>query len=217
MKTLNKSLKKQQGIALFVGLIMLLILTLVAVTAMKMTMMELRMAKSDNLRLNALVTSEGPRKVAGDLLDNHVYHRGWPKSGEGSDYDTLSDIIPTELSLIKNSGTGFCTASSSNCIPKILYNEKGVDEDILDSCSLDIDMKYEFSSSEGGGTADIMVVLGLVTISPGNSAAMVSGYEGVGKALATSGAQMLFIVRSVAQFGQAKATTDTDYRIIVRN
>ena len=53
---------------------------------------------------------------------------------------------------------------------------------------------------------------------PGHSAAMVAGYEGTGKALAGSGAAMIFSMHSqgMGPIG-AVASTEADYRVLIRN
>ncbi|MFK5947929.1 MAG: PilX N-terminal domain-containing pilus assembly protein [Methylococcales bacterium] len=212
MNTLKISNKKQKGAALFVGLVILLIMTIVAVTAMQSTTMEVRMAKNDNLTLNAFETSEGPRPLAGEILDEHIYERGWEKDSTNNFIDFLPGL---QLKTLIGGTLTDCTPSTNaNCTPK-LYNNNDVDEDILDTNSLTKDMRYRFSS--GGGISEISIYQIAVKLASGNSAAMLSGYEGTGKSAAASGGRMYFDIRSVGQYGKARSTTDADYRIIINN
>ena len=74
----HRSLVRQRGVALFVGLVFLVVLSLVAITAMKGTLIEMRMGTSTARHEQAFETSETLRGVPVSLFDEHVFERGWP-------------------------------------------------------------------------------------------------------------------------------------------
>ena len=98
MTIVNTKMNKQQGMALFSGLVILLIMTIVAVSAMEVTTMEMRMAKNYNLLINAFETSDSPRALAGEILEEHVYQRGWLKNS--SDYIDFPDELQLSMTMI---------------------------------------------------------------------------------------------------------------------
>ena len=90
----------QRGIALFVGLIFLVVLSIVAVIAMRGTLVEMRMVTNSARHESAFEASEALRSLPVKLFDEHVYARGWPTSFKGDVPDsefTYSTDIPSDL------------------------------------------------------------------------------------------------------------------------
>ena len=214
MTYVKTSLKSQKGAALFVGLMLLLVMTLVAVTAMRSTNLEVRMARNDNQKMNAFETSEGPRPLSGDVLDDHIFDRGW----DGIKTPNGMKIIPSGSAITigaNDDGSTYCvnTSGTWSCTAETLYDIAPV---VLgDTKTLDKHMVYSFAS--GGGKTKLTLNKVAIKLATGTSAAMVSGYEGTGKAAAASGAHIYFDIRSVGQFNESNVTTGTDYRIVIRN
>lgn len=68
--------KQQQGAVLFVGLIMLILLTLIGMTAMQMTLLEERMSGGFLIQHQSLEATEGRLKTARLALNNDVATSG---------------------------------------------------------------------------------------------------------------------------------------------
>lgn len=76
--TLVLARRAQRGAALLVGLIFLVVLSLVAVLAMKGTLMEMRMVNNVSSHEQAFEVSESMRLVVVKLFDEHSQLGGWP-------------------------------------------------------------------------------------------------------------------------------------------
>lgn len=99
---------KARGFALITALIFLVVLTLVAVIAMKGSGLELRMSSNNAQHAEAFESSEAPRRIASRLLqvlgDNLA--NGWPASiGGNTPNDLFNYTIPPGMSIYNAGGT----------------------------------------------------------------------------------------------------------------
>ncbi|MGD8378371.1 MAG: PilX N-terminal domain-containing pilus assembly protein [Gammaproteobacteria bacterium] len=201
----------QSGYVLVTALIFLLVLTLVAVIATKNTSLELRMSRNFTNHVRSFETSEGTRLAINDLVDAHVYNRGWPTTVTGGTIDpaTFASPIPPGLTILDKDGDG---------VPDDLYIKNDAGENVLDPGTLDTDMTYSRTVNGETMTSKLSVFKLGTSNNPGSSTAMISGYEGTGKATAGSGGAVYFQLRSVAEgLDGAIAVTASVYRHVVRD
>lgn len=228
-------MKSARGFALFTALILLGILALVGVFALRSSGLELQMSTNTILRTEAFEASEGPRLLTGEVVDAHVFSRGWPKTID--DQSTISDgefDYGPLLDWVKSGWYQFIAGSNGR--PRQWY--LGNDESycgatcVLDETDLVTDALYQRDLVPDGqsSSAPIKIENSLAVfkvrtdLAPGAGAAMVAGYEGTGKAAAARGGNIFFYLssrgRDTTQLDdKAEASTETAamYRHVIRN
>lgn len=216
----------QGGFALITGAVLLIVLTLIAITGMKTTSLEMRMSSNEISRLEAFAASEAPRVATADLLDVHTFNRGWPASIKGQVPNNIFDYtMPAGVTIRDKDDDG---------VPDPLYI--GNDESSYSPTSMTPDAVYTRSIAVDGQTplrqnADLAVYKLRTALAPGAGAAMVAGYEGVGRAAAASGGNVYYRILSrgvndtatwndaVAQWSDrgSASCTACEYRAVIRN
>lgn len=104
-----------QGFVLVTALIFLVVLTLVAVIAVKGTGLELRMSSNNALHVEAFEAAESRRQTIGRLIEALGFNAatGWPASiGGGTPDAQFAYPIPDGLSIYNASGTTGGTPSN---------------------------------------------------------------------------------------------------------
>jgi hypothetical protein len=211
--------QQQSGYALVTAMIFLIILTLVALIAIRTTGLEIKMGANNAMRIEALEASETPRTALGPLLDAHVFARGWPESAGGDVVDSLfAYTIPTQMTIAEDSSSAPRTWYAAN-------SEVEADEDyVFDPLHLDTDVTYSRNAAASGApayqiTGKLSVFKLRTDIAAGSGAAMVSGYEGVGKAAAAAGGNVFFYIQSEGRDPgtEARYVTGAVYRHVITN
>lgn len=211
------------GYALLTSLIFLVVLTLVAVTAIRGSGLELRMSANNLAATEAFESSEAPRRMVSDIVDAHVFNRGWPAASGGSVPDVEFDYtIPSGLTLVQQGGAPRTWYDGNTEAGPLPINATALTEDA--SYSRDLSGSGQQKLQLNG---NVSVFKLRTDLSPGAGAAMVSGYEGTGKSAAASGGRIFFYVQSTGRDLQvsddatstqnASAVTATDYRYVIRN
>ena len=222
MKTCHHKpcLAKERGAVLITSLMFLIVLTLVALVASQSTVLEARMSNNTIVKGRATESSEALRTGTLDLLDTHLFNRGWPKGyTDGTNIGTLDPSYSALFTL----PVGVSVTNVVNWAPG---NDAG--ETLFNPASWTKDMTLAVNGNSGSGDTDYdddvdqkadLYVFRTVTVnSPGSATAMVGGYEGLGKSSASGGALMFFDLRSVgASAGSAETVTGSNYRYVVRN
>ena len=222
--------ERQRGVALFVGLIFLVVLSLIAVISMQGTVLEMRMTTNVARHEQAFEASDSLRTVPLAVFDQHVFNRGWPTSMGGS----LPDDDFTKCSNASSSGcmglskTFFDSFKSgitkpSGTSPELLYSSLQSGEDLYkpDTWQTDVAMSIcDVSSSNCANKvgSDIAIMPDGAVIAEGSGSAIAAGYRGLGSGAAGGGGSLYFEVRSIGTTpGSGRAVTASQYRQAIRN
>ncbi len=203
----HPALQGQGGYVLISSLVFLAALTVTSVVGVQDTILQHRMGTNLALETRAFEASEGGRAAAADVLDAHVFQRGWD--------DAVT--VPAGLEVLDKDSDG---------APDILYsdNEEAAGT-LLQGGTLTTDARLRLDGDGNAGytgendmQADISVYKTRVVSASGAATAMVSGYEGLGKASSAGGTHIYFELRSRGDAGDgATAVTASDFRVVVRN
>jgi type IV pilus assembly PilX-like protein len=224
----------QKGIALFVGMVFLVILSLVAVMAMRGTLLEMRMVNNVAAHERAFEVSESLRAIPLALFDDHTFNRGWPtKEMGGSVPDVNFGTFPQCGTKAMGSNGISCDVLSDLKIhspspggaPLNLYEvqfatgEKSYDPAtwMVNDPDLTIAVCDGSGSCSNGGSARIWIRPDGTALAAGSGAAQAAGYRGEGNASASGGGSMFFEVLSEGTANSARAVTLSQYRQRISN
>ncbi|MER3547447.1 MAG: hypothetical protein C4338_07520 [Rhodanobacteraceae bacterium] len=233
---------RQRGIALFVGLVFLIVLSLVAVIAMQSTFLEMRMVTNVARQSEAFQISESTRSVltappATSLFAQSFAQGGWPVSWGGS-------VPDNDFSAIGNCKSPWTDATNCAMVlkfksalipgadgtPKLLYgtfDSPGADgktpETTTNPSNWVTDATLYFADPNVGGgklSGALSVVPDGSGNNPGSGTAQAAGYRGLGVAAAAGGASRYFQIRSVglspSDGSNGRATTIVQFKAIVQ-
>ena len=198
--------RNQQGAVLLASLLILVAITLVSVTSMQSGIQEYRIAGNMVFGERAFQASETGRGRVSQILDEHLFERDWPA--------TLT--IPSGVTILDKDSDGN---------KDMLYTENGAGEDINDVSTLIKDVEVRIDGNGDGDytdkndiQTDLYVYKARVQFGTGSGAAMMSGYEGLGKGAAAGGGQVYYELRSQGLgTGSAEAWTSSDFMGIIKN
>jgi len=205
-KGLHATTHRQTGMVLVVALVFLVVITVVGVASMQATKTEYRMSINNNLRDRSFQSAESARAALSEMMDEHVYERGWP----------AHIGVPSGFTVLDKDSDGSADK---------LYLDNGGSEDLMNHGSLTKDAQYRIDGNSDGDyldggdiNAEVIVYRTEVVPAPGSGMAMVAGYEGLGKAAAAGGVHMHFELRGEGSaITDAKSRVDTEFRAVVRN
>jgi hypothetical protein len=217
------------GFVLITALILLVMLTLVAITAMRNSGLEILMSENQIQRTEAFENTEYPRQAFGELVDQHTLARGWPIEKYGSVPRAYGGSVPQSVFRF-DWPIGIDLIDESSPDHWFVRNIECIDEN---PCALpptaDLEVKASFGNAESNAltagravAANLRVFKLRTDIASGAGAAMVSGYEGVGRAAAAGGGQVFFHLESESvstrqSMGEGRASTAATYRHVIRN
>ncbi|NUR22527.1 PilX N-terminal domain-containing pilus assembly protein [Frateuria sp.] len=217
---------RQRGIALFVGLVFLVVLSLVAVIAMRGTLMEMRLVTNVARHEQAFETSETLRGVPISVFDEHVFQRGWPTKVGGTlpdndfDFNLTSQMLTVLKGGLQKNCAGDLDLFYGNLEPACgsLPAESRYDtstwhpDAILSMCDI------TSSSCSRSVSATVSIIPDGTVLAEGSGGAQAAGYRGIGGGAAGGGGSMYFEVMSVGTVpGGGRAVTMAQYRQSIRN
>jgi Tfp pilus assembly protein PilX len=232
------AMKVQRGAALLVGLIFLVVLSLVAVLAMKGTLMEMRMINNVSAHEQAFEFSETVRMTVAKLFNENATVSGWPIVLMGGDkVDTLFGTLPagctSSANIVGSTGLScqmiYATTvrkDASTGLPVNLYaiaysaSEKTYDPTTWKSTSPEGDMKISLCSVITSGC--IKDLVGRVWVRPDGSSIVSGSQGGIGTAYGVLGAslsgstnQFFEIFSEATVSGNGRVTTHSQYKQVV--
>lgn len=223
--------QQQGGFALITSVVLLIGLTIVGTVAMRNAGFELRMSENHLQRVEALENSELPRRRLGDIVDQHVYARGWPseRGGEVLKRDFLFDLPDTYTieGLSADQEPPRWYVLNKECAPATQCALPATDN-MLTKARFARDIPTGIGEQTRSVAAQLGVFKLRTDLNPGAGTAMVAGYEGLGKSSASGGARILFhlesrstssrtVRSSAAEDVAGRAITAATYRHVVRN
>jgi hypothetical protein len=232
------AMKAQRGAALLVGLIFLVVLSLVAVLAMKGTLMEMRMINNVSAHEQAFEFSETVRMTVVKLFNENATSSGWPITLMGGDkVDTLFGTFPAGCTPTSNlvGSTGlsckmiYATTirkDSATALPVNLYaiaysaSEKTYDPTTWKTTSPDGDVKISLCSTQVSGCTPDQI--GRVWVRPDGSMIVAGSQGGIGTAYGVIGAslsgstnQFFEIFSEATVSGNGRVTTQSQYKQVI--
>lgn len=202
------------GYALVTAIVFLVLMSLIALAAVRSTGLEVQASSNAALRAQAFESAEVSRTLVGSLIDPLCTSGGWPSSIGGPVPDSAFGItLPSGLQIVDHdAGNG----PDNWCIEP--DSEAG-----FDPSAMDIDARYgrDLSATQGIRIEGEIAVRRLNTVAlAGAGQAQAAGYGGAGIAVAGGGGQIHFHVRSRgaerdAQ-AEASASTAATYRHVIR-
>lgn len=219
---------RQRGIALFVGMVFLLVLSVVAVMAMRGTLTEMKLVTNTARHEAAFETSEALRSVPITLFDQHVFERGWPVLFGGTvpdaDFTYGTQLGPDLMAKMKGWLQADCSHAVSLFYGTLQPNCNNLPkETVYDPATWHPDMVIAVcdpasTSCSANISATIAIVPDGSVLAEGAGGAQAAGYRGLGIGSAGGGAELLFEVRSIATVpGNGVDTTHTQYHQQIRN
>jgi hypothetical protein len=228
--------RRQFGVALFVGLVFLVMLSLVAIVVMKDTLLETRMTTATARHEQAFEASETGRLIPETVLAAHVFNRGWPTSWGGSVPDGAFDLNATfghRLDWIKlldpgtTSGQGLQKCGGVGLVIFYMPQACGTHADNYSYTPSDWDPSVIMTTCDDDSTTcasnrkvttTVAMVRDGVTVNKGSGAAQAKGYESIGVGTAKGGSALYLQIRSEAKVpGNGQAATIEQYKLNIDN
>jgi hypothetical protein len=227
---------REQGVALFVGLIFLVILSLVALVAMRGTLLDMRMTTATARHEQAFEASEAARAIPEAVLANHVYNRGWPASWGGNVPDALFDLNTTfanRLAWINllnpntTSGQGLKNSCAGSLVIFYIAVTCATRTNAYNYTPTQWEKAATFLTCANGTTGSsttcpsgqqvtnsVSIIRDGVSINKGAGAAQAQGYSSVGVGSSKGGSALLLQLRSDSTVpGGGEAVTIAQYKL----
>ncbi len=206
----------QRGMVLVIALIMLLVLTIVAVVAMRSTTVDLQMTTNTMLKSRAFQGSESSRRVSGVALIGHVLNEGWPTSVGGPVDPSSGYTVPAQIKVRSavSGAAGYIPVEESGSV-SYMYD---ADSDGKPATTAADCASQAKDLNQGDICSDIEIELQARVVPGGGSPTIGQGALGTGGGAAGGGAHLYFDVRSTGYGpGNARSDTAADYRISTSN
>lgn len=227
----------QKGVALFVGMIFLIMLSLVALFVMRDTLLEMRLTTATAQHEQAFEASEEARQIPEAILQAHVQNRGWPSSWGGTVPDGMFDLNAiyagrtswiAMLNPTTTSGKGLQPSCTGTGLVTFYMAQACSTQDASYNYSpSNWTSSVNFSVCENGAAScssssqiqdQVSIVRDGTAVNQGVGAAQAQGYSSVGVGSSTGGSSLLLQVRSQATLpSKSQAVTIAQYKLSITN
>lgn len=168
---LKIKLKNESGSALIMAIMMLVLLTVIGLSALNNTDLELSIAGNEKAQKMAFYFAEGGNEVSKELIEVAIEERGW--------LNNVADPIAIDKVSIPQVDKDFFL-SQIDAVANSIYPD-----------AANRDATVNFGTGTTGVLFDVNTVL-----SSGGAVQMIAGYEGKGKGSASGGAWAIYDIRS---------------------
>ena len=189
-------LDNHRGSALVVALLMLVVLTLIGISATTTTTFELQIAGNDKLYKRAFYAADGATEMGGELIEQNIEERDWDLGDDGNAIDRDHPLTRGNVRI-------------EHANP---YMNRNID---IDGNPIDgkpendyRDAVYPQAAWNNSIPQTNIKVAGNTTLSTGSAVQLIAGYEGKGKGAAGGGAWITYDVRA-----QRRDVSNTNVRI----
>lgn len=206
------AIDNQKGSVLVVALLMLVVLTLIGISATTTTTFELQIATNDKLFKRAFYAADGATEMCGEVIEQNIDERDWNnKITRGNlavwrqtkkEDGTLVDLADGNLYL--NRDDDLIPSTTDQTVSGLPTDEN-------------YDLIYPLTAVNTGTWTMIpdaahtsMKVVGNTTLSTGSAVQLIAGYEGKGKGASAGGAWVTYDIRA-----NRNDVRDTQARILL--
>ncbi|MGE3772888.1 MAG: PilX N-terminal domain-containing pilus assembly protein [Gammaproteobacteria bacterium] len=203
--TRTPSLRAQRGLALIVAMVLLLVMTMVAVIAMRSTTLDLKMTTNTTQSRRAFQTSDGTRDSVSPVLAAHVFYHGWPNSIDGEVTESANFEIPDEITI-------------TDASKRYDMGENGTFEELAER-SADIRFRDDVDDDDELDNEDVYgdIWVTRIGVQPAFGSNLVSNASDQGAGSGAANKYILFDLRAAGRaLGNARAFTGSDYRALSR-
>lgn len=203
--TRTPSLRAQRGLALIVAMVLLLVMTMVAVIAMRSTTLDLKMTTNTTQSRRAFQTSDGTRDSVSPVLAAHVFYHGWPDSIDGEVTESANFEIPDEITI-------------TDASKRYDMGENGTFEELAER-SADIRFRDDVDDDDELDNEDVYgdIWVTRIGVQPAFGSNLVSNASDQGAGSGAANKYILFDLRAAGRaLGNARAFTGSDYRALSR-
>ncbi|QNK00489.1 pilus assembly PilX family protein [Dyella telluris] len=229
---------RQRGAALFMGMVLMIVLTIIALVAMRGTMLDMRLTSATAQHQLAFESSEATRAIPEAVLGAYAYYHGWPQKWGGTIPDAQYQLSDTFLNrnnwltmLTPNSSAGTGLQKSCNgALANFILNVQCISgqTDAYNYTPSQWPATFVLNSCASGGTttcpsnlqatSNVAIVRDGVSTNVGSGAAAQQGYASIGVGNARGGALLILQIRSSTSVaGGGKAVTVAQYRVNIVN
>jgi hypothetical protein len=175
---LSPTLRNERGSALIVALLMLVVLTLIGISASTTTTFELQISGNDKLYKMAFYQADGATEAGSELIEQNIEERDW---------------TATVLTARGNIGIICIEDGLGNCINREHY----LNDDIGTTVPADTNRHAVIPANPPAGAPHTNILMGGdPVLSTGSAVLLASGYEGMGKGAGGGGVWLIYDVRA---------------------